>query len=245
VQIIPVIDLKDGLVVRARAGDRDAYRPIETPLSNSPDPLAVTVGLLAIHPFPALYVADLDAIMGRGDNRAALARLKARFPGLTLWIDNGAATPDEAEAVLADPRDHLVLGSESQVDATLVGRYAGHDRVVLSLDYRGDAIQGPSALFADSTLWPRRVITMTLARVGGGGGPDLDRLMAVRLAAAGRAVYAAGGVRGGGDLAVLKELGIAGALVATSLHDGRLTGGDIAAYSGPPLNHHNLPRMPA
>jgi phosphoribosylformimino-5-aminoimidazole carboxamide ribotide isomerase len=245
VQIVPVIDLKDGLAVRARAGNRDAYGPIATSLSNSPDPVDVTAGLLAIHPFRAIYVADLDAIMGRGDNRAALARLKARFPGLSLWIDNGAATPNGAAAVLADPRDHLVLGSESQGDVALVRRYAGHDRVVLSLDFRGDAIQGPSALLADSTLWPRRVITMTLARVGSGDGPDLDRLTAVQRAAGGRAVYAAGGVRGGGDLAVLKELGVAGALVATSLHDGRLTGSDIAAYSGPPQNDHSLPRMPA
>jgi uncharacterized protein related to proFAR isomerase len=32
-EIIPVIDLKGGLVVRARMGQRDRYRPIETPLS--------------------------------------------------------------------------------------------------------------------------------------------------------------------------------------------------------------------
>ena len=59
-------------------------------------------------------------------------------------------------------------------------------------------------------------------------GPDLDRLRAIRAAAPDRAIYAAGGVRGAADLKALRRDGIAGALVATSLHDGRLTSSDIA-----------------
>jgi phosphoribosylformimino-5-aminoimidazole carboxamide ribotide isomerase len=70
---------------------------------------------------------------------------------------------------------------------------------------------------------------MTLARVGSAAGPDLDRLCAIREIAAGRDIYAAGGVRDSADLAVLKGAGISGALVATSLHDGRLTGSDLEA----------------
>ena len=41
---------------------------------------------------------------------------------------------------------------------------------------------------------------MTLARVGSGGGPDLDRLRALRRMAPGKRLYAAGGVRGADDL---------------------------------------------
>ncbi|MDQ2078747.1 HisA/HisF-related TIM barrel protein [Xanthobacteraceae bacterium Astr-EGSB] len=228
-QIIPVIDLKGGLVVRARAGDRDNYRPITTPLSGSPDPVDVMGGLLAIHPFPAVYVADLDAITGVGDNRAALIRLKARFPGQMFWVDNGAGSAERAAAVLEDPRDLLVLGSECQIDSSLVRSLAGHVRVVLSLDFRGDAFLGPPDILADSSCWPRHIIAMTLARVGGNGGADLDRLKQIKHSAHDRLVYAAGGVRDGADLAALGRIGIAGALVATCLHDGRLTGEDIAA----------------
>ena len=36
--IIPVIDLRHGLVVRAVMGRRELYRPIETPLSRTADP---------------------------------------------------------------------------------------------------------------------------------------------------------------------------------------------------------------
>ena len=67
-EIIPVIDLKGGFVVRAQKGNRDAYRPIETPMSPSSDAVDVVRGLLALHEFRTLCIADLDAIMARGGN---------------------------------------------------------------------------------------------------------------------------------------------------------------------------------
>ena len=70
---------------------------------------------------------------------------------------------------------------------------------------------------------------MTLGRVGSGAGPDLDRLAAIRNVAAGRQIYAAGGVRDSCDLVALKRAGMSGALVATSLHEGSVSGSDIAA----------------
>jgi phosphoribosylformimino-5-aminoimidazole carboxamide ribotide isomerase len=228
-EIIPVIDLKGGGVVRARLGRREEYRPIETPLSRTSDPVDVARGLLSIHPFATLYVADLDAIEGRGDNRTALARLRAELPQLALWVDNGICDRRSAEDWLDAGWGQLVLGSETQPDATLVRHFAGDTRVALSLDFRGPSFQGPPALLAEAGCWPQTVIAMTLARVGSGAGPDLDRLHAVRGAAPGRRVYAAGGVRDAADLLALKRAGIAGALVASCLHDGRLTGKDIAA----------------
>jgi phosphoribosylformimino-5-aminoimidazole carboxamide ribotide isomerase len=79
---------------------------------------------------------------------------------------------------------------------------------------------------ADS--WPSKVIVMTLARVGSASGPDFDRLTGIKALAAGKRIFAAGGVRNVDDLAALARAGIAGALVATSLHNGTLTGAQIA-----------------
>jgi HisA/HisF family protein len=227
-QIIPVLDLKDGTVVRAQMGERDRYRPIETPLAPGNNPVDVARGLLSVHPFQTLYIADLDAIEGRGDNEAAIARLRQAFPQLALWVDNGIADPADASAWLAHTSHCLVLGSETQRDPKLVRALSDHDRVILSLDFRGAQFAGPAELLDDTSAWPRRLIVMTLARVGSGAGPDTARIAEIRARAAGRSIYAAGGVRDASDLAALQQLGVAGALVATSLHDGRLSGAEIA-----------------
>jgi phosphoribosylformimino-5-aminoimidazole carboxamide ribotide isomerase len=227
-EIIPVIDVRGGLVVHARMGRRDEYLPIETNLSPTSDPVDVVRGLFSIYPFPTLYVADLDAIEGRGENCPALERLKAAFTELTLWVDNGVARLAEAERWLAANSGHLVLGSESQADLMLMRRLTREPRVVLSLDFRGAEFQGPAELVAEPACWPAKVIAMTLAKVGSGTGPDMDVLAAVRKANARRMVYAAGGVRDAADLTTLARAGVAGALVASCLHDGRLSGPEIA-----------------
>jgi phosphoribosylformimino-5-aminoimidazole carboxamide ribotide isomerase len=227
-QVIPVLDLMGGVVVHARMGEREQYRPIRTPLSSTSDPIDVARGLLSIYPFSDFYIADLDAIADAGNNDAALAKLKAEFPHSTFWVDNGVADGASAERWLDADLGHLVLGSETQKDEALLRRLSKDDRVVLSLDYRGDDFVGPEALLSNVDAWPSRVIAMTLARVGSGMGPDWERLQAIKNAGCGRHVYAAGGMRNADDLTALADKGIAGALVASCLHSGALTGAQVA-----------------
>jgi phosphoribosylformimino-5-aminoimidazole carboxamide ribotide isomerase len=228
-RVIPVIDLMGGEVVHARKGDRASYRPLESPLSPTSDPVAVVRGLLAVYPFPTLYVADLDAILGGGDNLPAPRRIRAEFPALEMWIDNGAADAAALEALIRADLGAPVLGSESQRDGALVAEHGGSGRTVLSLDFRGDGFQGPAEILGEPALWPRRIIVMTLARVGSGAGPDLERLAAIRSIAGGREIYAAGGVRNAADLSTLKAAGASGALIATALHERRIVRADLEA----------------
>ena len=226
---IPVIDLMGGQVVRARMGDRASYRPLESPISPTSDPIDVVRGVLGIFPFKRLYVADLDAIQGGGDNRQTLRRIRAEFPLLQMWVDDGAADASSLHALIGADLGTPVIGSESQRDSTLIAQNRDSMRIVLSLDFRGDAFQGPQEILAEPALWPRRVIVMTLARVGSGAGADLARLAAIRSIAGGREIYAAGGVRNAADLRALKETGVSGALIATALHERQIVRSDIEA----------------
>ena len=144
-QVIPVIDLKGGTVVHARMGRRDLYRPIETPLAATSDPVDIARGLLSIHPFATLYVADLDCIGGIGTNRASLRRIRQAFPRLTLWVDSGIADIESAADWLGQGLGHVVLGSETQKNSNVVRHFTNDARVVLSLDFRGADFQGPPA----------------------------------------------------------------------------------------------------
>jgi phosphoribosylformimino-5-aminoimidazole carboxamide ribotide isomerase len=218
--IIPVIDLRHGLVVRARAGHRAAYHPIQTPLAASADPVAVAEGLLSAVPSERLYIADLDAIEDRQPQEAVLARLSKALPNTEIWVDAGFSDEEEVARFLEIRLGRPVLGTESQRSPELLARY--RSEAILSLDTRGDALLGPPAIHQDAALWPQDVIMMTLARVGAGLGPDLDRIRAARARSPETRIYAAGGLRGPEDLGPLAQAGAAGVLVASAIHDGRL-----------------------
>ncbi len=234
--VIPVIDLKAGQVVHARQGERDAYRPIVTPLSRGSAPVDVVAGLLGLHAFGRLYVADLDAIAGDGNHASSLAAIAAAQPGLELWVDCGIGDVGAARSWLDRGLGSLVIGSESQSDVAAMRALAGDRRVLLSLDFRGEQFQGPPTLLSDPLLWPARVVVMTLARVGANAGPDLVRLRDVVSRAGRREVYAAGGVRDAADLRALAESGAAGILVASALHAGTIGSADIAEVQAIPAS---------
>ncbi|WP_247878339.1 HisA/HisF-related TIM barrel protein [Azospirillum sp. TSO22-1] len=224
-ELIPVLDLLGGTVVHARQGDRSRYQPLQSSLCAGSAPEDVVEGLLRLHPFRSLYVADLDAIRRTGDHRAVTARLAARFPQLILWVDAGVNGPREAVAVLEHGARVVVAGTESlasAADLVAIRAAVPTGALALSLDWLGDRFLGPPELEHGADAWPERVIVMTLARVGSAAGPDVERLSAVQARADGRSVYAAGGVRGAEDLEALARMGVAGVLLASALHDGRL-----------------------
>jgi phosphoribosylformimino-5-aminoimidazole carboxamide ribotide isomerase len=228
--IIPVLDLKDGIVVHAKVGNRADYGPVESPFGAADDTVAIARGLLAATGSPILYIADLDAIAGAGNHFELVRGLADVLQGTTLWIDAGFSQVADC-AFWLPLGATLVIGSESLagVEDWLSIREAFGQSVVLSLDFDASGRNGPASLFDDPSLWPGRLIVMSLARVGTEAGPDLDRLKSVIDQAQGRAVFAAGGVRDARDLAAIAALEAGGALLATALHAQAATQNEIAA----------------
>ena len=114
----------------------------------------------------------------------------------------------------------LVLGTESieSLASYLAIVNALPDRTVLSLDFMPDGYQGLDVFLQSTEYWPQDVIVMTLSQVGAQKGVAIEILS--RLAQRGQHhhLYAAGGVRNLADIALIKHLGIHGALIATALH---------------------------
>jgi len=158
-------------LVRAHGARRDQYRPLKSPLSPTSDPADVMRGLYSVYPFRTFYVADLDAIMGTGNNEAAQRRLKAEFPaaGVSGWII-GVSDLSSARSWLDAGLGHLVIGSESQHDMALMRPC---QNMTASFCRSIFAIRRFWGLPRSSTTWrPGRggLIVMTLARVGSAPG---------------------------------------------------------------------------
>jgi len=219
-----------GRVVHARRGDRSNYRPLQSVLTPSSEPLEVVRALLDFAPFPVIYAADLDAILHRGEHAALLRQIAERFHPLSIWLDAGFGEPRELEPWRDADGIVPVLGSESlRTTSDLPALLAVVPHALLSLDTRDELALGPAALFEQPQSWPQRVIVMTLDRVGAGSGPAWTRLQTIAAQAPGKQLIAAGGVRDIADLETLERMGVHAALIASALHDGTL---DRAA-----LNH--------
>jgi HisA/HisF family protein len=229
--IIPALDLKDGLVVHAIGGARAAYRPIETPLGSASDPIAIARALLAITGSPALYIADLDAIEGVGNHFELCRDLASALPRHDLWIDAGFSNVTDC-AFWLPLGATLVIGSESLSSAEdwQELRASFGESLALSLDFAAEGQRGPQALFSEAAHWPKRIIAMSLDRVGTGNGPDVERVKGVAERAGSCGVYASGGVRNIEDLDAVAGAGVHGALLATALHRGAITQNEIAAF---------------
>jgi len=183
-----------------------------------------------------LYVADLDAIEGGASsmNAGLLGRIAAL--GAPMWVDAGVTTAAAADAVLDAGASLVIVGLETLTGLealVAISQAIGGDRVAFSVDLRnGMPITLPGA---ELSRWSAAeiarsaagggagtIIVLDLARVGTGGGPDLESITAMRRAVPQVALFAGGGVRSAEDVDGLARAGCDGALVATALLSGAL-----------------------
>jgi phosphoribosylformimino-5-aminoimidazole carboxamide ribotide isomerase len=256
-QVIPVIDLLGGQVVRGIGGRRNEYRPIQSRLASDSQPAAIAKQLKERFGFDTVYVADLDAITG-GDRRRNIPALEAISDAeLRLWLDAGSGDHRSvwevieiagSRAVLAD----IVVGLETLKrpnNGHLIAEIKKYMSAIFSLDLKSgvpitqvaewqhftamDIAQVMHAAGVDD------MIVLDLEDVGCGAGTrTLDLCRQMRQSLPGIRLTAGGGVRGRDDLAALADAGCDAVLVASALHDGRLTASDIqwiSQYQAKPL----------
>ncbi len=232
-KVIPVVDVLNSKVVHAIRGKRQEYQPIRSILTQSVEPLEVAKAFKN-HGFGALYIADLDAIIECSMSFQLLTRI-FDATGLELIVDAGVTSLERAEKLLDNGVSKLIIGTETLTKKEFVAeaiRHFGKNRVVISLDLRGDKVLVQSGydgctdvmclLGEFEAMGVSEVIVLDLAKVGTGEGVDTAFLKQV-LETFNFKVYVGGGVRDIHDLVELENLGVSGALIATALHTGKIT----------------------
>jgi phosphoribosylformimino-5-aminoimidazole carboxamide ribotide isomerase len=240
VKIIPVIDVLDGIVVHAVRGKRREYKPINSILCSSTDPLEVA-SVLGTCGFDELYLADLDAITGKRANYS-LYSVVVEKTGLKLMVDAGVSDLEKAEEVLGSGVSKVVIGTETLKSLDFISEAVekfGNKSVVISLDLFGNTVLSrfsradsaePLALLSKfEKRGVEQVIILDLARVGSGEGVDFQ-LLETALAGSKIKLFVGGGVRNMKDLIELNRIGVSGVLLATALHSGKICLEDLRLF---------------
>ena len=219
-RIIPVIDVRGGIVVRAVAGRRSEYRPLVSTLTESVAPVDVARALLTRTGSRELYVADLDAICGEKDRNVELASLAP-----TVLLDAGLRTIGQLTGFARSENVRPIVGTETWTVAPVA--WPRPFPAILSLDLqdgRARCAWGEMPEIDELILrGVESMIVIDIARVGtsrGSGTEDLIRSIRRRWPAL--ELIAGGGVKDRDDIVQLTDAGADAVLVASALHDGSL-----------------------
>ncbi|PCJ32406.1 MAG: HisA/HisF family protein [Gammaproteobacteria bacterium] len=211
-----------GNVVHAQGGNRDNYPLLESVLSSSHEPIQLVADLLRFYSFSTIYIADLDAIEKGEKNTDLYAELSARYPGVQFFLDMGIKDQAEWQYLMTYSNIKAVIGSESLQEIEWLKTAEVKDKSILSLDFKQGQFLGNTQLL-QQVYWSERIIVMNIDRVGAQQGPDITLLKQLQQQTSVSRLIAAGGVRNQHDLAQLQQQGINQVLIASALHDGRIT----------------------
>jgi len=238
-QILPVLDVMNGQVVRGIGGRRQEYLPIVSQLTGATDPLRVANAFREQFGLDELYVADLDAISGAIPAYPVFTNLHEE--GFRLWVDAGVGEGLKVAETLAGIgfRHCCRTGNSARPD-----RSRGTDRPPLgpanrfSLDAKNGKPLGAVEAWTSPDVWAiaqqavaqgvGRLLVLDLAAVGENKGSSTENLCErLRSSYPDLEISTGGGIRGMDDLRRLHEKGVEKVLVASALHDARLTARDV------------------
>lgn len=225
-EIVPAVDVQGGRAVRLFEGDPDR----ETVYFDQPLDAARHWASLGAE---TLHLVDLDAALGRGDNRAVIEPI-ARELTVRTEIGGGVRSVERAEAWL-EVVDRVVLGTvvleQPEVVDTLLERF-GPERVVVTVDAKDGfvAVRGWREVTDVSATdlaqrmdaaGVRELIYTDVGRDGTLQGVDAEPVARMRAAFPHRLV-AGGGVATDADLDTYERLGLDGAIVGRALYEGTI-----------------------
>lgn len=211
-----VIDFLHKEVVRAVRGEREKYRPVHlsSKLLNTSDPQKVIEQVKPRY----IYAADLDRIMGEGDNTEVINSISSNVEHLIA--DCGFKEPVELESLQFDG----VVGSETfdlrQLKECSSVRYVSLDIKDRFLDASNSFRRWEDALEWLNSFDLKGIVILTLSRVGT---LSLDHKVFNKSAEiSDNPLYAGGGIKSMEDILDLKDLGFEGVLIASALHEGSI-----------------------
>ncbi len=226
--VIPAIDIMDGQVVRLTNGDEEA----RTNYGESGSPLD-TARRWRREGAEYIHVIDLDATLGRGENRDLVQEIVDDLP-IPVQIGGGIRSTESARRLLDKGVARIILGSlamKSPESASSLKDEYGEDRIVVALDHRRGIVldkgwKGSTgrpieeALREFTGLGLELFLITDIDRDGTLEGPDTETYGKLSERAS---IIASGGVGSLNDLGTLVGTGVDAVVVGKALYEGMFT----------------------
>ncbi|HXJ89318.1 MAG TPA: 1-(5-phosphoribosyl)-5-[(5-phosphoribosylamino)methylideneamino] imidazole-4-carboxamide isomerase [Candidatus Binatia bacterium] len=208
--LIPSIDLMEGKVVQLVQGNRKALEF---------DDLQEWIDRFS--KYPLVQVIDLDAAMGRGDNRSLVAEIAHQIP---CQVGGGIRSIDSARSTLEMGAQRVILGSSLILEGVInfvfareISSQLGPDKLVFAVDSRGGYVsikgwQESTPIKAAEMIralepFCSAFLYTNIDTEGLLQGIPLDLVRNLRSTTS-RRLIAAGGIRSQDEIAALDALGV-------------------------------------
>jgi phosphoribosylformimino-5-aminoimidazole carboxamide ribotide isomerase len=210
-EIIPVIDLMNGLAVSGKSGNRKKYVPIKSVLCDSSNPLDV-IAKYKENGAKKVYIADLNSIMSTGNNFETVKNLD-----IFKIVDFGVTDKKDLENV-KKYANMTILGTETLNDISILKE----ENIILSLDFKDGKLLNYNLEEILSEIDKKTpLIILDISSVGTQKGINVELIKDI-LKKTDNPIYIGGGIKSEDDLKISKELGISGVLIGTTIHNGKL-----------------------
>ncbi|BAP63891.1 HisA/HisF family protein [Methanococcus maripaludis] len=210
-EIIPVIDLMNGLAVSGKSGNRKEYVPIKSVLCDSSNPLDV-IKKYKENGAKKVYIADLNSIMSTGNNFETVKSLD-----IFKIVDFGVTDKKDLENVKKYV-NMTILGTETLNDISILKE----ENIILSLDFKDGKLLNYNLEEILSEIDKKTpLIILDISSVGTQKGINVELIKDI-LKKTDNPIYIGGGIKSEDDLKISKELGISGVLIGTTIHNGKL-----------------------
>ena len=221
IQIIPAIEIKNGLTLEAVKWGKGEYKEVEIEVAHSSNPLDIIRAYADIG-FSEIFISDLDGILEDNPDYELLKQISFKTD-IKIMADIGIWTPED---VLRLSKIKPVISSETftslnflELPNEFVLAINTKDDVFLSgmnieLVEFLDLIRGSSKI--------REVMILDLSRIEGSSGPNIKLCGYVSDELPGVTTIYGGGVRSMKDVKKLYDLGINKVLVESALSSGEI-----------------------
>ncbi|PID66243.1 MAG: phosphoribosyl-ATP diphosphatase [Gammaproteobacteria bacterium] len=214
--LIPSIDLLDGKAVQLRQGNPDDKQVEVTDVMGLLDEFSL---------FGEVAIIDLNAALGRGDNRDLIGKMLKRCP---CRVGGGIRDYDSARELLSQGASKIIIGTA--IDDDFIDKLP-KDRIVAAIDVQGDEIlshgwqQGTQKnVFDELTRLAERCGEFLYTQVHNEGlmqGVDSRRIERV-IQNSPVSVTVAGGITTAADVALINALG-GNCQIGMAVYTGKLT----------------------